>query len=205
MAPPTPSIPEAERLEILRLEHLNGMSLAEFHRQLTSSGDYRVSYAAVRNYHSHRKAPADYYAQVSRVFDVRLEWLLFGVGEMTPQLQFSTASRRGTEDWTEALPGVAPSIWNSTDHVSQAAFLECLRRLELARPETSPLTDDQKENLARVLDTLVGGALWILRGDRRIPRHFVQHMLLALTHGIPGPRKGSTYRGIIKRMKMDED
>ena len=84
MATPAPSIPEAERLETLRLDHLSGMSLAEFHRQLTSSGSYRVSYAAVRNYHSHRKAPVDYYAQVSRVFDVRLEWLLFGEGKIKP-------------------------------------------------------------------------------------------------------------------------
>ena len=85
--PKGPTIPEAERLEQLRLKHLEGMSLAEFHRQLLLRDGYEVSYAAVRNYHTTRKAPVDYYAQVSRVFGIRLEWLLFGEGEMTPSLQ----------------------------------------------------------------------------------------------------------------------
>jgi hypothetical protein len=204
VTPTSPSIPEAKRLETLRLEQLNGMSLAEFHRRLTASGDYRISYAAVRNYHTNRKAPVDYYARVSRVFDVRLEWLLFGDGEMTPPLQMARDSRGSTQEWADALPAVAPTIWSSTDPVSQAAFLECLRRLDLARPGTRALNRVQKESLARVLDTLVGGALWILRGDRRIPRDFVRHMLLALAHGIPEPGKGSTYRGIVKRMKLEE-
>ncbi len=204
MSPPKASIPEAKRLEILRLEHLNGMPLAEFHRQLTADEDYRVSYAAVRNYHTNRKAPVDYYAQVSRVFEVRLEWLLFGQGEMTPSLQQARDSRGAAEAWTDALPRVAPSIWSSTDPVAQAAFLECLHRLDMARPGSRALTEDQKEDLARVLDTLVGGALWILRGDRKVPRDFVRHMLLAVAHGIPGPGQGSTYRGILKRMKLDE-
>lgn len=204
MTPLRPTIPEAQRLETLRLQHLDGMPLAEFHRQLTGSGGYEVSYAAVRNYHSSRKAPVDYYAQVSRVFHVRLEWLLFGEGEMTTSLQLAKESRTEAEAWSDSLPRIAPSIWSSTDPVSQAAFLDCLHRLELARPEARALTPEEKQKLAQVLDTLVGGALWILRGDRRIPRDFVRYMLLALAHGIPGPRTGSTYKGIMKRMKMGD-
>jgi len=199
-----PTIPEAERLEQLRLKHLEGMSLAEFHRQLLLRDAYEVSYAAVRNYHTTRKAPVDYYAQVSRVFGIRLEWLLFGEGEMTPSLQMAADASADQLDWTDSLSQVAPTIWDPSDQVTQAAFLDCVRRLDLARPETPPLTDEQRLRLAKVLDTLVGGALWILRGDEKAPRNFVRSMLLSLGQGIPGPRKGSSYRKIVQRMKLSE-
>jgi hypothetical protein len=198
-------IPEAERLELLRLRHLEGMSLAEFHRQLVERDAYQISYAAVRNYHTTRKAPVDYYAQVSRVFGVRLEWLLFGEGEITPSLQIAADASKDPRDWTHALPQVAPTIWDPADQVAQAAFLDCIRRLDLARPETPPLSDDQRLKLARVLDTLVGGALWILRGDDKAPRPFVRSMLLTLAQGIPGPRKGATFRQVVKRMRLSDE
>jgi hypothetical protein len=205
VAPRGPTLPEAERLEKLRLKHLEGMSLAEFHRQLVQRDGFDVSYAAVRNYHTKRKAPVDYYAQVCRVFGIRLEWLLFGDGEITPSLQMAAEASDESLDWTQSLPQVAPTIWDPSDQVTQAAFLDCVRRLDLARPETPPLTDEQRLKLAKVLDTLVGGALWILRGDDKAPRPFVRSMLLSLAQGIPGPRKGSSFRKIVQRMKLKDD
>lgn len=205
MTPVNPSIPEAKRLEHLRLHYLDGMPLAEFHRLLTQTDDYRISYAGVRNYHTTRKAPVDYYAQVSRVFGIRLEWLLFGAGEMTAPLEGASQSRSEAADWLESLPRVAPTVWDPSDPVAQAAFLDCLRRLDLARPGTRPLTPGQRENLARVLDTLVAGTLWILRGDKEVPRHAVRSVLLALGQGLPGPKKGSPYPAILRRMKMADD
>ena len=205
VTPSNPSIPEAKRLEHLRLHYLDGMPLAEFHRLLTQTDDYKISYAGVRNYHTTRKAPVDYYAQVSRVFKIRLEWLLFGDGEMTVPLTEASESRTEAHEWLESLPKVAPTVWDPTDQVSQAAFLDCIRKLDLARPGTRPLTPGQRENLARVLDTLVAGTLWILRGDKEVPRDAVRSVLLALGQGLPGPKKGSPYPAIIRRMKMPDD
>lgn len=205
MPPKNTAAPEAERLEQLRLEYLEGMPMAEFHRLLTESGEYAVSYAAVRNYHTGRKAPVDYYAQVCRIFGVRLEWLLFGDGEMTPALQLAREERASSAEWTDSLPRVAPTIWDPADQVTQAAFLECLQRMELARPGSRPLSAKQRENLARVLDTLVGGILWIVRGDREIPRSFVKLILLAIAEAIPEPGSGSTYQDVLKRIKMRDE
>jgi hypothetical protein len=197
-----PSIPEAKRLERIRLEYLDGISLAQFHRLLTETDDYEVSYAGVRNYHTSRKAPVDYYAQVSRVFGIRLQWLLFGKGDMTEAL--SEAAEGGLEDsnWVSFLPEVAPTVWDSGDHVTRAALLDCVRRLELASPGTRPFSDEERLDLSRVLDTLVAGTLWILRGDRKAPRSCVRSILLAMGQGIPEPKQGSTHRGILKRMKI---
>jgi hypothetical protein len=181
------------------------MPLAEFHRLLTETSDYKVSYAGMRNYHTKRKAPVDYYAQVSRVFGVRLEWLLFGEGGMIPTLPGNQKTPGESPDWIQSLPRLAPTVWDPSDQVNQAAFLDCLRRLDLARPGTTPLTPKERENLVRVLDTLVAGTLWILRGDKEVPRLFVRSILLALGHGLPGPKQGSTYRGIMKRMKLGDD
>jgi len=200
-----PLIPEAQRLEQVRREHLHGIPLAEFHRLLTETDDYRVSYAGVRNYHTTRKAPVDYYAQVSRVFGIRLPWLLFGEGAMTPTPGAAGAEVSESKDWLEALPDVAPTAWDPHDRVAQAAFLDCLRKLDLARPGARSLTLAERANLARVLDTLVAGTLWILRGDREVPPDFIRSVLLALSQGLPGPKKGSSYREILKRMRFGED
>ncbi len=205
MTPVNPSIPEAKRLEYLRLHYLDGMPLAEFHRLLTQTDDYKISYAGLRNYHTTRKAPVDYYAQVSRVFKVRLEWLLFGDGEMTVPLEEASEAHKDASGWLEFLPRVAPTVWDPTDPVAQAAFLDCLRKLDLARPGTRPLTPAQRENLVRVLDTLVAGTLWILRGDKKVPRQAVRQVILALGQGLPGPKKGSPYPAILRRMKMTEE
>jgi len=201
----SPRAPEAERLEQLRLEYLEGMPMAEFHRLLTESGEYSVSYAAVRNYHTGRKAPVDYYARVCQVFGVRLEWLLFGEGEMTPALQLAREGRMSSQEWAGSLSRVAPTIWDPTDQVTQAALLDCLQRLELARPGSRPLSPKERENMAKVLDTLAGGILWILRGDREVPRAFVKLILLAVTEAIPEPGKGSTYQDILKRIRMKDE
>jgi len=198
-------IPEAQRLERVRREHLHGIPLAEFHRLLTETGDYRVSYAGVRNYHTTRKAPVDYYAEVCRVFGIRLPWLLFGEGAMTPAPGETGAKASESKDWLDALPDVAPTVWDPQDPVAQAAFLDCLRKLDLARPGARSLTLAERANLARVLDTLVAGTLWILRGDREVPPHFIRSVLLALSQGLPGPKKGSSYREILRRMKLGEE
>lgn len=203
MTPANPSIPEAKRLEHIRLHYLDGIPLAEFHRLLTQTDDYRVSYAGVRNYHTNRKGPVDYYAQVSRVFGVRLEWLLFGEGEVTTSEADAKKAGLDTPGWAAILPKAAPTVWDPSDQVSQAAFLECMRRLDLARPGSRPLSLAERENLARVVDTLVAGTLWILRGDQEAPKDSVRGLLLALAQGLPGPKKGSTYREIMKRMKME--
>jgi len=197
-----PTIPQAERLELLRLKHLQSMSLAEFHRRLTSSNGYSVSYAAVRNYHSHRKAPVDYYAQVSRIFGIRLEWILFGEGEMTSQLEAKRKVREGDTSWIDEIPETAPTIWDPSDQVAQSALLECVRRLDLARPESMPLSGPEKRTIVKLLDTLVGGTLWILRGDREVPPSFVRAVLLALLEGIPKTGKGSSQTELLKRMRM---
>lgn len=204
MTPSTPQTPEAKRLEHIRLHLLDGMPLAEFHRHLTETGDYTVSYAGIRNYHTSRKAPVDYYAQVCRVFGVRLEWLLFGDGEMTESLNQAREVREKRADWQKSLPQIAPTVWDTTDEVAQAAFLDCLQRIDRARPGTKPLTTDQQQTLARVLDTLIAGTLWILRGDREIPRQAVRSLLLALGEGLPGPKNGSPYQGIVRRMKIND-
>lgn len=204
VTPVDPTIPEAKRLEQVRLEYLDGMPLAEFHRLLTETDGYRVSYAGVRNYHTTRKAPVDYYAQVSRVFGIRLEWLLFGDGAMTQSAQASSDTLSETQEFQQRLPELAPTAWDSHDPVTQAAFLDCIGRLDLARPGARALSVKEREDLARVLDTLVAGTLWILRGDREVPPHFVRSLLLSLSLGIPGPKRGSTFRGIMKRMKLGD-
>ncbi len=205
MTPRNPAIPEAKRLEYLRLNYLDEMPLAEFHRLLTQTDDYQISYAGIRNYHTTRKAPVDYYAQVSRVFGIRLEWLLFGEGEMTASIAEAHGARTESEDWIGSLPQVAPTVWDPSDQVAQAAFLDCMRRLDLARPGGRPLTPEENNNLARVIDTLVAGTLWILRGDKEVPRPFVRSILLALGQGLAGPKMGSNYWGILKRMKMNDE
>lgn len=204
MTPSNPRIPEAKRLEHLRLHLLDGMPLAEFHRYLTQTGDYTVSYAGIRNYHTSRKAPVDYYAQVSRVFGVRLEWLLFGDGEMTKSLDEARQVRESGRDWIKSLPQIAPTAWDPGDEVSQAAFLDCLQKLDRARPGTKALNPAERETLARVLDTLIAGTLWILRGDREVPKRGIRSILLALGESLPGPKAGSPYRDIVKRMKIGE-
>jgi hypothetical protein len=181
---------------------LDGIPLAEFHRLLTQTDDYRISYAGVRNYHTNRKAPVDYYAQVSQVFGVRLNWLLFGEGEMTDAEAEAKEAGLEPPEWVAMLPKAAPTAWDSSDQVSRAAFLECMRRLDLARPGSRPLSLEEREDLARVMDTLLAGTLWILRGDKHVPKDCVRGMLLALAQGLPGPKKGSNYRDIMKRMKM---
>jgi hypothetical protein len=202
VTPAKPIIPEAKRLEHIRLQYLDGIPLAEFHRLLTQTDDYRISYAGVRNYHTNRKAPVDYYAQVSRVFGVRLEWLLFGEGEVTDSEADAKEAGLDPPEWVGILPKAAPTVWHPSDQVSRAAFLECMRKLDLARPGGRPLSLEEREDLARVIDTLVAGTLWILRGDKHVPKDCVRSILLALIQGLPGPKKGSTHKEIMKRMKM---
>lgn len=55
-------------------------SLKEFWGALRDRSKCSYSYQAVRNYHSGRDAPADYFVCVANAFDVRLEWLLTGEG-----------------------------------------------------------------------------------------------------------------------------
>jgi hypothetical protein len=124
---------------------------------------------------------------------------------MTPPLNEASEARKEATEWLASLPKVAPTVWDPADPVAQAAFFDCLRKLDLARPGTRQLTPEQRENLARVLDTLVAGTLWILRGDKEVPRPAVRSILLALGQGLPGPKKGSPYPAILRRMKMTDD
>ena len=88
---PAPKTPVAERLEHVR--EIRGVpTLSEFHRKLLErrgeDDNFQVSYAAARNYHYDRDAPASYLVRVAEVFNVRLPWLLTGEGEPT---EFETA------------------------------------------------------------------------------------------------------------------
>jgi hypothetical protein len=65
-------------------------SLHAFWQRLTS-GDYHVSYEALRNYHFNRQPTLEYLAQVARAFGYRLEWLVYGE---EPKL---------TADWVETI------------------------------------------------------------------------------------------------------
>jgi hypothetical protein len=121
---------------------------------------------------------------------------------MTPPLPDAPEASSESQEWMDSLSEVAPTVWDASDQVAQAALLDCIRKLDLARPSSRTLASEERENLARVLDTLVAGTLWILRGDKDAPRDCVRAILLALGQGLPGPKKGSTYRGIMKRMKM---
>jgi hypothetical protein len=141
---------------------------------------------------------------VSRVFGIRLEWLLFGEGDIAVPLEGAQKTAPKPAEWSDSLPKVAPTVWDTSDPVAQAAFLDCMRRLDLARPGSRALTAEQRDNMARVLDTLVAGTLWILRGDREVPKSFVRSILLAIGQGLPGPKSGSSYQSIMKRMKMGE-
>lgn len=69
----------SERLEQVR-ELLGFGTLKEFWRELTSRSECSFTYEAVRNYHTGREAPADYYLCVSDAFGIRLRWLLTGEG-----------------------------------------------------------------------------------------------------------------------------
>lgn len=100
----------AERLEHVR--QIRGVpTLSEFHRRLIEQrgeGDsFQVSYAAARNYHYDREAPASYLVRVADVFDVRLRWLLTGEGrptEIEEQLRPAEADpvRADTRDRVDA-------------------------------------------------------------------------------------------------------
>lgn len=76
----------ARRLEETR--ELRGFdSLRAFRKRLVDKGDTEASYTAVRTYHDPggRLAPVTYLTAVSRVFGVRLEWLVTGTGGRTPE------------------------------------------------------------------------------------------------------------------------
>ena len=80
---PAPKTEMAQRLEHVR--KMRGIpTLSEFHRKLIEPRDegdaFQVSYAAARNYHYDRDAPASYLVRVADVFGVRLRWLLTGEG-----------------------------------------------------------------------------------------------------------------------------
>lgn len=75
-----PILESSKRLEEVR-NRLGYTTLRDFWRVLTADGACQVSYEAVRNYHLNREAPAQYLAQVARVFGARLEWLVTGEGE----------------------------------------------------------------------------------------------------------------------------
>lgn len=75
-----PETETAQRLEFVR-SNVQCTTLRDFWRELTSDGEYQISYEAVRNYHYDREPPVEYLVQVAKVFDVDLQWLATGQGQ----------------------------------------------------------------------------------------------------------------------------
>lgn len=71
------------RLEQVR-ERVQCRTLRDFWREITQDGSYRVSYEAIRNYHSDRDPPVEYLVRVSEVFGADLRWLATGAGAPFP-------------------------------------------------------------------------------------------------------------------------
>ncbi len=73
----------SERLEQVRV-HSGRSTLRDFWREITAGGAFKVSYEAVRNYHTDRSPPIDYLVRVSDRFGASLEWLATGRGTAWP-------------------------------------------------------------------------------------------------------------------------
>ena len=71
----------AERLEKLRLT-LSIPSVQEFVDRVNDRTGEQFVYATARRYHREREPTVPYIAAVARAFEVSLEWLLYGEGEM---------------------------------------------------------------------------------------------------------------------------
>lgn len=74
-------MPIVERLERLR-DELGMRSYQEFLDCLNQEAEEPFPYATARRYHRDREPSVSYIVEVSRVFGVSLEWLLYGKGNM---------------------------------------------------------------------------------------------------------------------------
>lgn len=130
-----------------RLEHVRARrgvgTLQEFH-ELVGKDDF--SYSAVRNYHfvaseraeersdveglrkGEREAPVRYLTRVSKVFNVRLEWLALGTGPVTEE-DFRAQVRKEEEaGFGEFVAGLTKGLGVEPPRVSQE-ILWSLRNL----------------------------------------------------------------------------
>jgi len=73
----------SDRLESVRLR-CGRPTLRDFWREITGDGEFKVSYEAVRNYHTDRSPPVDYLVRVADRFGANLEWLATGRGSAWP-------------------------------------------------------------------------------------------------------------------------
>lgn len=81
---PQPEDPISARLEHVRVQVLGISSKRAFWKRLVEGSDpHFVSYSAVKNYHYDREPPISYLTRVSKVFGVRVPWLLLGTGAPT--------------------------------------------------------------------------------------------------------------------------
>lgn len=73
----------SRRLEEVRIR-TGRRTLRDFWREVTGDGEFRVSYEAVRNYHTDRDPPVDYLVRVADRFGASLDWLATGRGQPWP-------------------------------------------------------------------------------------------------------------------------
>jgi hypothetical protein len=104
----------SKRMEHVR-KQVGNPSLKDFHRALVARrpGDeepFRVSYAAVRNYHLYREPPVSYVARVAKVFGASIEWLATGEGEWNKPAADVPASRELMEAFEDAAADVLPGF-----------------------------------------------------------------------------------------------
>jgi len=77
-------------LEYVRINVAGGITLKDFHAQLrwvpqSDGTPFDISYGSAVYYHRDREPPLSYMEQVSRIFDVRIEWLLTEEGPVRKQ------------------------------------------------------------------------------------------------------------------------
>lgn len=121
------------RLEQVR-SRVKSPTLRDFWRELTESGEYKISYEAVRNYHADRDPPIDYLVRVSDVFQVSLPWLATGRGHAwptDPEIGRRAEGAISEEPAAEFEPAIAEVFWHyaSLTPLARAVALETCDRL----------------------------------------------------------------------------
>lgn len=79
----SPAIPKiCQRLELVRRREQ--LDIKGFHERLRKEAGLSLGYSAARTYHDRRPPPVEYIVAVSRTFQVDLEWLAEGDGDLSP-------------------------------------------------------------------------------------------------------------------------
>lgn len=123
----------SERLEQVR-GRVQSATLRDFWRELTDDKGYKISYEAVRNYHSDRDPPVDYLVRVSDVFQVSLPWLATGRGHPwpnDPEIAKRAEGAINEEPAAEFEPALSEVFWHykALTPLARAVALETCDRL----------------------------------------------------------------------------